>query len=41
LVKGFTPDPDTLAQANEEGIPILGSKEQAFELSAKIYNLIN
>lgn len=41
LVKGFTPDDDTLAQANEEGIPILGSKEQAFELSAKIYNLIN
>jgi len=41
LVKGFAPDPDTLAQANEEGIPILGSKEQAFELSAKIYNLIN
>ncbi|MDR0296305.1 MAG: serine kinase [Prevotellaceae bacterium] len=41
LVKGFTPDPDTLAQANEEGIPILGSKEQSFELSAKIYNLLN
>ena len=40
LVKGFTPDPDTLAQANEEGIPILGSKEQAFELSGKIYNLL-
>jgi predicted transcriptional regulator len=40
LVKGFSPDEDTLAQANEEGIPILGSKEQAFELSAKIYNLL-
>ena len=40
LVKGFTPDQDTLDQANEEGIPILGSKEQAFELSAKIYNLL-
>ncbi len=40
LVKGFTPDDDMLAQANEEGIPVLGSKEQAFELSARIYNLI-
>jgi predicted transcriptional regulator len=40
LVKGFTPDQDTLEQANEENIPILGSKEQAFELSAKIHNLL-
>ncbi len=40
LVKDFTPDADTLEQANDEGIPILGSKEQAFELSAKIYNLL-
>jgi len=40
LVKDFTPDADTLAQANEEGIPILGSKEQAFELSGQIFNLL-
>lgn len=40
LVKGFTPDADTLEQANEEGIPVLGTKEQAFELSGKIFNLL-
>lgn len=40
LVKGLQPDADTLAQSEEEGIPILGSVEQTFEISGKLYNLM-
>ena len=39
LVKGLHPDADTIAQSEEEGIPILGTSEQTFELSGKLYNL--
>ncbi len=41
LVKGLKPDADTLAQSEEEGIPILGTTEQTFEMSGKLYNLIS
>ena len=40
LVKGITPDEETIALANQEGISILGSDLQAFELSGKIYGLL-
>ena len=40
LVKGFKPDNDTLEQANEEGIPLLGTNEQAFDITGKIYCLL-
>ncbi|MDD2583966.1 MAG: serine kinase [Bacteroidales bacterium] len=41
LVKGFTPDADTVALSKSEGIPILGTEMEAFELSGKLYNLLN
>jgi serine kinase of HPr protein (carbohydrate metabolism regulator) len=41
LVKGLQPDADTLAQSEEEGIPILGTTEQTFEMSGKLYNFIS
>jgi predicted transcriptional regulator len=41
LIKGFEPDPDMLEQANKEGIPILGSVDQAFEITGKLYNLLS
>jgi len=41
LVKGFKPEEDTALQSNEEKIPILGSKEEAFEISGKLYKLLN
>ena len=41
LVKGITPDEETLSLANQEGIPILCSDLQAFELSGKIYDLLS
>jgi len=40
LVKGYMPDEDTKEQAESEGIPILSTKEQAFEITGKLYELI-
>ncbi len=40
LVKGFQPDADTLEQAVKEQIPILGTQEEAFEISGKLYQLL-
>lgn len=41
LVKGLQADPDTLAQSEAEGIPILSTHDQAFEISGKLYALIH
>jgi serine kinase of HPr protein (carbohydrate metabolism regulator) len=40
LVKGFEPEPDVTELSNSEGIPVLGSEMQAFELSGAVYNLL-
>lgn len=40
LVKGYRPETDTMAQSNEEGIPILGTDMEAFEITGLLYNLI-
>lgn len=40
LVKGFTPEADTVLLSQTEGIPILGTDMEAFELSGKLYNLL-
>ena len=40
LVKGFEPEPDCLTQSNIEGIPVLGTEEEAFEITGKIFNLL-
>ncbi|HPD94599.1 MAG: serine kinase [Bacteroidales bacterium] len=41
LVKGFEPEENTLTQSNVEGIPILGTTLQTFEISGKLYQLLN
>lgn len=41
LVKGFTPDADTLELSEQEGIPVLGTDMDCFELCGKLYNLLN
>jgi predicted transcriptional regulator len=41
LIKGLEPDADMLAQAEEEGIPVLGTNDQAFETTGKLYNLLS
>ncbi len=40
LVKGLSPDQDTLKKADEEGIPLLGTKSETFELAGKLHGLI-
>lgn len=41
LVKDLQPEDDTLEQSNEEQIPILGTSLQAFEITGKLYQLLN
>ncbi len=40
LVKGFEPDDDTMEHSAEEGIPVLGTELDTFELAGRLYNLI-
>ena len=37
LVKGNEPDEDAAQQSNEEGVPILGTTRQAFEMAGELY----
>jgi serine kinase of HPr protein (carbohydrate metabolism regulator) len=39
LVNGRTPDPETLAKAREEEVPVLSSRLSAFELCGKLYQM--
>jgi len=41
LVKGLTPDADTAAQSNEEGIPVLSTELDAFTVIGKLFNLLS
>jgi predicted transcriptional regulator len=40
LVKGFEPDPDTIELSVKEGIPVMGTKMQAFELAGRLYEML-
>jgi serine kinase of HPr protein (carbohydrate metabolism regulator) len=40
LIKGNEPDTDMLSHAKDEGIPVMGSNEEAFEMTGKLYNLL-
>ncbi len=40
LVKGFEPDEDTAEHANEEGIPVLGTSMETFEMAGKLYEFL-
>ena len=40
LVKGFTPDGETVELARAEGVALLGTPMQAFEVSGKLYELL-
>src|SRR3989339_1761422 len=40
LVKGFTPDFETIKLSESENIPILGSDLDAFELCGELYQLL-
>ncbi len=40
LVKGYKPEKAAVDQSNEEGIPILGTDRETFEMSGALYELI-
>lgn len=40
MVKGFRPDDDTVKQSEEEGVPVLGTTENTFEIAGKLYELL-
>ena len=40
LVKGFTPDKDTLDMAENESIPVLGTDMETFEFCGILYGMI-
>ena len=40
LVKGYEPEADAAEQSNEEGIPILSSEEECFELTGMLYEML-
>jgi len=41
IVNNREPDEATLQKAKEENVPLLGSKEMAFDVSGKLYELIS
>ncbi|NBC82373.1 MAG: serine kinase [Bacteroidetes bacterium] len=41
VIGNHTPGEDTIAQANQEGIPLLSTPESAFDVSGKIYNMLH
>lgn len=41
LVKGYKPDQDMMEESNNQGIPVLGTNLQSFEISGKLYGLLN
>ena len=40
IVKGFEPEADTIAQSNQEGIPLLGTDLETFEIAGQLYKLL-
>ncbi len=41
IVKGLEADENTISQSNDEGIPLLSSEMETFELSGKLYQMLN
>lgn len=40
-VRGLKPDSDTVEASEKEGIPLLGTCENTFDISGKLFNLIS
>lgn len=40
IVNGLAPNADMLEQAEEENIPVLGTTENAFDVSGKLFKLL-
>lgn len=39
ITNGEKPGDDTVAQSNEDGVPVLGTALSTFEISGKLYNI--
>jgi len=40
IVKGFEADVNTIQQSNDEGIPLLSTEMEAFEVSGRLYDIL-
>ncbi|MDR1006327.1 MAG: serine kinase [Bacteroidales bacterium] len=40
VVKGLIPNTETIEQSNEEGIPILSTESETFEIAGRLYELL-
>ena len=40
VVKGHVPEGDTTAESEKEGIPILTTREETFEITGRLYELL-
>ena len=40
LVKGYKPEEDTAAESETEGIPVLSTSGETFEITGKIYEIL-
>lgn len=40
IVKGFEPETDTVKHSVEEGIPVLGTTLDTFEIAGRLYNAL-
>lgn len=40
VVKGHTPEEDTTAESEREGIPILTTREETFEITGRLYEVL-
>lgn len=40
LVKGFLPEEETITESESEGIPVLSTSSQTFEITGAIYELL-
>lgn len=41
IVNGNKPDDETIFQANKEGVTVLSTTDTAFNITGKIYNMLN
>lgn len=41
ITNGEKPGDDTMAQSNQDGIPVLGTELSTFELAGRLYSLLN
>ena len=40
IIKGYKPDAQTIEDSNREGVPLLGSDAENFEIAGKLYHLL-